>query len=520
MKLFKGVALLVLLTIGSIEIQSSHASSSSELSGTPGPSRVPPALDCAEPFSCARIAELRATLKADPQQPDVLMALGAELDAIGDLAGARRAYRDALQLRPRDPLAFYHLSRTRIRERQLTERRDHGDAPARAKTEKARSALARAEALRAAGDHARALVEIRQSLKLAPSDPHTLVILGGTLFSLGDLEGAVNAYRAAIREAPAMTEAHMGEARALMAQAKWADAQAALEHAIRLDPGRVDAQYTLGSVQYTRGDVAGAIASYREALRLEPEFADARYQLALLLRLSGREEAATEEFLLAAGAGVPEARYFLGLAYLNGIGVERDHAEAIRWWWLSAEEQGVRQARDGLAQLRRRAFLEGEDASAEKELIKRGFRAYRESLWVKHPNLQRSGVDATVGASLLRLGRVQEAVPVLIKEAAALSVRSQRLLEALYEEGVEEQLDAYDNRILEYFEDAAAEGLPRPRLVVARMYGLGIGVPPDPDRALQLLEHHPEPTAADLANQVLIFVAERSHETPAGHRVP
>ena len=105
MKLFKGVALLVLLTIGSIEIQSSHASSSSELSGTPGPSRVPPALDCAEPFSCARIAELRATLKADPQQPDVLMALGAELDAIGDLAGARRAYRDALQLRPRDPLA-------------------------------------------------------------------------------------------------------------------------------------------------------------------------------------------------------------------------------------------------------------------------------------------------------------------------------------------------------------------------------------------------------------------------------
>jgi len=53
---------------------------------------------------------------------------------------------------------------------------------------------------------------------------------------------------------------------------------------------------------------------------------------------------------------------------------------------------------------------------------------------------------------------VNEAVVVLIHEAAALSEPAQRLLETLYENGVSGALPPRDPRILAYLQNAAAEG--------------------------------------------------------------
>ena len=49
-------------------------------------------------------------------------------------------------------------------------------------------------------------------------------------------------------------------------------------------------------------------------------------------------------------------------------------------------------------------------------------------------------------------------MPVLIREAAALSEPAARQLETLYEQGVTGQLAARDARILDYLQTAAAEG--------------------------------------------------------------
>ena len=54
-------------------------------------------------------------------------------------------------------------------------------------------------------------------------------------------------------------------------------------------------------------------------------------------------------------------------------------------------------------------------------------------------------------------------MPVLIREAAALSEPAQRMLETLYDQGIEGQLPAHDARILTYLKSAAAEGRSRPR---------------------------------------------------------
>jgi len=130
-------------------------------------------------------------------------------------------------------------------------------------------------------------------------------------------------------------------------------------------------------------------------------------------------------------------------------------------WWFRAAEQGVTQADEALAQLRQVALGRGRRASADRQAVEQAFRDYRIALWRDFPNLGVNG-DDTLGGALLRHGRVREAVPVLIREASALSEPAQRLLETLYEQGIEGQLPAHDARILGYLNRAAAEGLRAP----------------------------------------------------------
>lgn len=100
-------------------------------------------------------------------------------------------------------------------------------------------------------------------------------------------------------------------------------------------------------------------------------------------------------------------------------------------------------------------------------------------------------VDESVGVGLLQAGRVAEAVPVLLYEAAALSEQAQAQLETLYVSGLDNRLPAHDRRILAYFTAAAGEGLPCPRLILARIYAKGLGVPQDVQKARDLLKHNP-----------------------------
>src|ERR687891_440030 len=231
----------------------------------------------------------------------------------------------------------------------------------------------------------------------------------------------------------------------------------ALERVLSAQPDQLDARYALGVVRYAQGDVAGAIDAYRAVLAADPQQPDARYSLALVLKLARREAEATREFVAAAQAGHARAQYFAGTAYAAGLGVERSLPAAIGWWFRAAE-QGVPQAEEALVELRQVALGRGRRPPADRQAAEQAFSAYRAALWNEFPDLGANG-DDTVGGALLRQGRVREAVAVLIREAWALSQPAQRLLETLYEHGVEGQLPAHDARILAYLRSAAAEGL-------------------------------------------------------------
>ncbi len=331
--------------------------------------------------------------------------------------------------------------------------RSAGDADAQRYLEQGRALIAR-------GEMAAATTALREALRRRPDLTQARASLGLALYALGDLDAAVDELRAALGREPEAVSARLTLAAALVAKQEWAAARVELERVLAAQPDQLQARYSLGVVRYAQGDLDGAIDAYRRVLAGDPQNQDARYNLALVLRLAHRDAEAAPELLAAARAGHARAQYFAGTAYAEGLGVERDLATAIAWWFRAAE-QGVTPAEEALAQLRQVALGRGRRAAADRPAAEQAFHDYRAALWKDFPDLAPNG-DDTVGGALLRQGRVGEAVPVLIREAGALSEPAQRLLDALYERGVEGLLPAHDPRILGYFDRAAAEGLRSP----------------------------------------------------------
>jgi TPR repeat protein len=349
-----------------------------------------------------------------------------------------------------------------------------------------------------AGDLVSTVVRLREVLPLRPDVVQTHIELGSVLYQLGDLDSAIEAYREAVQRAPNLPEARVKLATALMAKHEWGGACEELQNALAQQPDLPHALYALGIVRYTLGDHTGAIAAYRQLLSLRPDYADAHYNLGLVLKLTNQDESAAYEFLAAAVAGLPHAQYFLGAAYAAGLGVERNLTAAIGWWFRAAG-QGETQAKEALAQLRRAALLKGSHSSEE---TRAAFTEFRAVLWRDFPDLGPSGSGDSVGVTLLEHGRAKDAVPVLIHEASALSEPAQNALEVLYERGVEGQIDPYSARILASWKTLADEGLPRPRLALARIYSRGLGVPQDLRKATGLLKNVPGERAKELLKEI------------------
>jgi TPR repeat protein len=405
------------------------------------------------------------------------------------------ALRDAVRLAPGDAQARHRLAAALLaRERERGE--GGGDQPPEASDPGAQAYLDLGRALLARGDMAGAAAWFREALRVEPDLVAARSGLGVALYGMGDLDAAADELGALRQARPDVVEGRLALATVLVARQDWAAARAELEAVITMRPDMVQARYTLGVVRYTLGDLGGAVEEYRALLAIDPDHPDARFKLALMLQLTHRDAEATPEFLLAAAAGLARAQYFAGVAFADSRGVPRDLVRAIAWWFR-AQEQGVPEATEALSQLRQVALGRSRRPPAERLAAERAFATYRSELGAAFPGVAREG-DEPLGAALLREGRVAEGVTVLIREASALSDPAERRLETLYVEGVTGRLPAYDASILEYFKSAAAEGQLRPRLVLARVYASGLGVPKDMVRAVTLLKATPHEDAQRL----------------------
>ncbi len=342
------------------------------------------------------------------------------------------------------------------------------------------------------------LARLREALHMNLHGIDARLKLANLLYQIGDAEAAIDEYRTLLRFHPDEASGHLGLGIALMAKQEWKTALGELQEAARLDPSLVQAHFSMGTIHYTRGSPLAAAKSYREALRLKPDFAEAHYRLGLVLKVAGQDKEAAHEFESAALNGIAKAQLFLGNAYKSGRGVEKSQVMAITWW-SRAFEQGLPEAGQALAQLRRLAAVaQTKQAKAAAE----SFQEFCNQLWLDFPDLEREQPDDTVGVTLLKHGRTGEALPVLLREAYALNERSHAELVRLYEEGLDGQLPKHGEWILIFLESTAADGARPSRAALARIYGLGLGVDQNMAKAKGFLKGLPKDEAKALLDDI------------------
>jgi tetratricopeptide (TPR) repeat protein len=276
------------------------------------------------------IAVQRRLCALSPLYFTIRFELAAQLDKVGDPAGAAAARADALRIceeilraAPKDALrhvgvgnalwavkekaraeACYHKA-TRI-DPNYSEafanwgnaRRMQGDAkgaipPLREATrldpKSTRAHDLLGLAYLSTGDFERAFAAFEEAFRLDPKyfginnrlnlarhiqdDPGNAqlhVVRGGILQTSGDLDGVIAAYREATRLEPQNSGRHNGLAGVLLQKGDVPAALVAAREAVRLDPQFAFARYNQGKALELTGDLDGAIAEYAEAVRLSP----------------------------------------------------------------------------------------------------------------------------------------------------------------------------------------------------------------------------------------------------------
>jgi TPR repeat protein len=334
------------------------------------------------------------------------------------------------------------------------------------------------------------LGELRSAALLSPNNADVRLKLAQGLYHIGDLDSALDECRVAIKLDSHNAKAYLQLGVTLMAKHDEQAASIALMDAIMLDPQLTLAHYSLGSVQYSLGNLPAAIQSYRKALDLRPNFHDARYRLALVLKLANQDREATLLMEDAANSGIPQAQYSIGNAYRHGQGVEKNMVLAIRWW-TKALELGQQRAAESLSQLRRQALSPDQPEQRRMDAMT-AFRQYRRELWNDYPGTGSHNSNESVGIALLKSGQASNGITALFAETFALGEDAHDELARLYETGIDTSLAQFDKRILACFATTAADGFIPAKKALARIYGRGLGVAQDLQKAEMALKGLPK----------------------------
>ncbi len=146
--------------------------------------------------------------------------------------------------------------------------------------------LAFALILRKEYDRAESL--LREVLSQHPDDVEVLRRFCALALQQGDPEKAVPVVNAGLAAAPGDAEFHELAAHWLKDLKRPAEARAALEKAIQLEPGLASARHTLGAWALADGDSATARREWTEAMRVAPTYLPPRLAL-LRLALAGKD---------------------------------------------------------------------------------------------------------------------------------------------------------------------------------------------------------------------------------------
>jgi tetratricopeptide (TPR) repeat protein len=204
---------------------------------------------------------LTVALALRSDDPGVHLSLGDALFKKGDLDGADRRCRSALQIDPEYAAAHLDLG----------------------------------VVLHSKGLIDEAIAEYLQAIRLKKDLSLAHAHLGIALAAKGRLDDAMAAFREALRIDPENVNAHLNLGKTLSDKGELDKAIAEYRKALQLDPGDAVVHCNLGKTLRANGQLDEGIAEYRAAIRLKPEFALAHCNLGHALRQRGEFREALEE---------------------------------------------------------------------------------------------------------------------------------------------------------------------------------------------------------------------------------
>lgn len=161
--------------------------------------------------------------------------------------------------------------------------------------------------------------------------------LGDVLLDRGQVDEAINEFRAALHLQPKSAYAENNLGAALLRKGVANEAIEHLESALRLDPNHLMAHFHLGNAYLQKGEYEKAIAEYQEQLTTHPEYAAARCNLGTAFLRNGDLKRAIAQFekTVATWPDHAEAHYNLGNCYLQigqGDRAVEQYQAALKFW--------------------------------------------------------------------------------------------------------------------------------------------------------------------------------------------
>jgi tetratricopeptide (TPR) repeat protein/CHAT domain-containing protein len=243
------------------------------------------------------IAAFEKALEIDPKNDLAWNGLGATLGDLGRNSEAIAAYDKALEIDPKNDLAWNGLGAT----------------------------------LNDFGRYSEAIAAYETALEINPKYHLAWNGLGNALKDLDRYREAIAAFEKALEIDPKYHSAWNGLGNALNALGRYSEAIAAYEKALEIDPRYVNAWNGLGGALRGLGRNSEAIAAYEKALEIDPKYHLAWNGLGNALNALGRYSeaiAAYEKALKITGDQYAPAWANRGLAFFNS----GRYTEAIQNW--------------------------------------------------------------------------------------------------------------------------------------------------------------------------------------------
>jgi tetratricopeptide (TPR) repeat protein len=233
------------------------------------------------------VTQARTVLAAAPENLDAWNLLGSARLVLGEPGPAIQAFREIVELAPRDPRGPYLLGLGLAAQGKEAEAGRQFEAALALDSTFADPLIRLVEMDRVAGHLDEALSRIQEYLRHAGDSPRLENLLGVVHAARGNAEAAETAFRKAIELEPSFGDAYARLAELHRATGRLREALATANQAVLADSASLGAWMVLGYTHQQLGDLAQARQAYERALAVNPRFAPAANNLAWILAEQG-----------------------------------------------------------------------------------------------------------------------------------------------------------------------------------------------------------------------------------------